>query len=132
MNRHEIKTIRQEALRFLKDIKIIPVEESIKLELPFTSSTGAAMYMFVGKPKNSKKFILLLPAESAGLRAVDSTSSILQKIAATYNVILTQEVVLREETQLPLHQRIRNMTQLLIGIDGIVRLWKVNQNATKS
>lgn len=89
--------------------------------------------MFVGKPKHSNKFLLLIPVESTGILAVDSTLAILQRVAATYGVMLTQEAVLREESQNPLHERISNMTQLLIGIDGIIRLWKVTaSNATKS
>jgi hypothetical protein len=132
MNKHEIQTVKQEAQRFNKDIKISTIEGAVKLELPFTNSKGTALYMFVGKYKNSNKFILLIPVESTGIIAVDSTLAILQKVAATYGVIITPEAVLREESDLSLHKRIRNMTQLLIGVDSIIRLWKVTSNASES
>jgi hypothetical protein len=131
MNKHEIQTIRQEAQRFMKDMNLSIVEDAVKLESSFTNVKGESIYLFISKRRSTKKFTLLIPVESTGLLAVNNTLSILQKVLQTYGLILTQEAVIMEESKLPLHQRIRNMTQALISIDGIIRLWRVTY-ATKS
>ncbi len=124
MNKHELRTIDQEAQRFMKDIKITEVESSAKLELPFTNSSGDNLYIFITKRSKARKFTLLIPVESTGLFATNPTLLLLQPMLKTYNLLLTQEAVIMEESNLPLHQRIRNLTQAVVGIDGVRRLWK--------
>lgn len=136
MNKHEIQTIKQEAQRFTKGIKIIPADESaIKLELPYTNEGGEALYFFVAKRKGAKKFSLLVPVVSVGLVDLPSTLAILQPFLKTYGLLLSQEATIMEESNLPLNVRFKNMAQTVIGIDGICRLWKVQygrQNASES
>lgn len=128
MNKKEIRTVNQEAQRFMKDTKLVLVEEvdSVKLELSFSDPKSQALYLFVAKRKGEKTFSLMLPVESVGMIAVDETLVRLQPLLKTYGLILTQEaVIIEENTKLPLHKRIRNMSQALVAVDGIRRLWKV-------
>lgn len=126
MNKHEEKTVKQESQRFSKDIVITQAgAHSLKLELPFMSVDLKPLYFFVSKRKDSKKFSLLIPVESTGLVAVNDTLARLQPMLETYGLLLSQEAVIMEESHISLHKRISNMTQALIAIDGIRRLWKV-------
>lgn len=131
MDKHDLRTIIQESKRFLKDIKVTKEENVYKLELPFVDLKGKPLYFFINKHNETKKFMLMMPVESAGILATQSSLAILQKVAATFTVMLTQDAVLVENTKLSLHIRIQNMTHLLLAIDGIKRLWKVTY-ATES
>lgn len=125
MNKHEVKTVKQEAQRFSKDVTVIAADEgALKLELPFLNVELRPLYFFAAKRKGSKKFSLLIPVESTGLLAVNSTLVRLQPILKTYGLLISQEAVIMEESNLPLNKRISNFSQALIAIDGIRRLWK--------
>lgn len=91
--------------------------------LPFQNQEEKQLYFFITVSK--KRFSLLLPVESAGLIAVKSTLAILQPMLKTYGLILTSEAVIMEVNhKLPLHKRIHNMSQAIINMDGVRRLWK--------
>lgn len=126
MNKHELQTVRQEAQRYSKDAKVELIKdlEAAKISLPYELHGIGSLYFFIAKKKNSKKFMLMLPVESAGLMAVAETMSRLQPLLTTYGLIITAESVILEDSTKPLNQRIRLMTQALLGIDGIRRLWK--------
>lgn len=125
MNNKEIRTIEQEAHRFSKDILVITAGQvGVKLELPFMSAEQTPLYFFVEKRKGAKKFSLMMPVESTGLIAVSSTLVLLQPLFRTYGLLITQDaIIIEEEDHLSLHLRIKNMTQAIISIDGIRRLW---------
>lgn len=137
MNEREIKTVKQEAARFSKDIFVtVAGSTGVKLELPYYNAALSPLYFFVVKRKGAKKFSLLLPVESIGVLPVDGTLSILQELLKTYQVLVSQEADIMEENDYPLHTRIKIMTQALVAIDGIRRLWQVEHdrrtNATES
>lgn len=137
MNKHEIQTIRQESQRFMKDIKLTEVEGSVRLDLSFSDPQSNTLYLFVAKRKGNRSFSLLIPVQSTGILTVQSTLAMLQPLLKTYGLIISQDAVIMEEnTKLSLNKRIRNMTQALIALDGIKRLWKVEfnrrQNASES
>jgi hypothetical protein len=128
MNKHEIQTIRQEAQRFMKDISLVIEDSAIRLVLPFLNSQSEEMYFFVVKRKESKKFSLLIPVQSVGILAIESTLALLQPVLKTYGLLLSQDAVIMEESKLSLHKRIGNVAQALIAIDGVRRLWKVEHD----
>lgn len=137
MNGHEIRTIRQEAERFAKEVKVCDIgeEDSVKIELPYLNEEGEILYFFVAKRKNSKKFIMIMPVLSTGIITIPSTLALLQPLLGTYGLILTQDAVIIEESGLSLNKRFRNMAQAIVSIDGIRRMWKTIQersNAAKS
>lgn len=129
MNKHEISTIRQEAQRFTKGITVVEFDlDSVKLELPYINADKEPLYFFVTKRKGMKKFSLLVPVASVGLYASNNTLSLLQPFLKTYGLLLSQDATIMEESTLPLNQRFRNLAQAIIGIDGIRRLWKVEND----
>lgn len=136
MNRRELQTVRQEAQRFIKDAKIILLDDGVvKIEFPFQNSKEQDIYIFVTKRKKTGKFSLLLPVESAGISNIPSTLALLQPLLKTYGLILSPESVIMEDSNIPLHGRIRNITQAIIGIDCIRRLWQIqygSSNASES
>lgn len=134
MNKKEIRTIDQEAQRFMKDTKLTPTEEDdcVRLDLTFSDPKSQALYLFVSKRKKDKRFTLMIPVQSTGIIAATETLALLQPLLKTYGLILTQQAVITEESiNLPLHKRIRNMSQALVAIDGIRRLWNVAKEAVQ-
>jgi len=126
LNAREKRTIKQEAERFMKGIVIKDAAEpsAVILELPMLDAKKNPIRFFIGKRPKAKKFSLLVPIESVGLLAVNSTLAKIQPVLKTYGLILSQTAVILEENHtLPLHKRIGNITQAIIGIDGLVRLW---------
>ena len=129
MTKKEIRTVKQEAERFMKGIIFFEAEpDGLRLNLPFKDQRDVNIYFYVAKRKGSKKFSLLMPVESTGLQAVNSTLALLQPILKTYGLLLSQTAVIMEESTLSLHVRIQNMAQGLIAVDGIRRVWTVEHN----
>ena len=129
MTKKEIRTVKQEAERFMKGIIFFEAEpDGLRLNLPFKDKRDVNIYFYVAKRKGSKKFSLLMPVESTGLLAANSTLALLQPVLATYGLLLSQTAVIMEESFLSLHIRIRNMAQALIAIDGICRLWQAEND----
>lgn len=124
MNRKEEQTVKQEALRYSKDVCITPAgENGVKVEIPYMNLEQRPIYFFVVKRKDSKRFSLLLPVASAGIHPVNSTLALLQPFLRSYGLLLSQEAVIMEESHHSLHFRIKTFAQALLGIDGIRRLW---------
>lgn len=129
MTKKEIRTVKQEAERFMKGIIFFEAEpDGLRLNLPFKDKRDVNIYFYVAKRKGSKKFSLLMPVESTGLLAVNSTLALLQPVLTTYGLLLSQTAVIMEESSLSLHIRIQNMAQALIAIDGICRLWQAEND----
>jgi len=137
MNKHEIRTVKQEAERFAKGITLIEEKDALKLELPYSSYEGVPLYFYILKRKGDKKFTLAIPVESTGVVKFETTLAILQPVLRTYGLIITQDAIIIEETSIPLNQRLKNMAQAMIGIDSMRRFCKADSerrgtNATES
>ena len=133
MNKHEIRTVKQEAQRFTKGINVTEIDACVlKVELPYTNQTGKNLYFYVTKRKGEKKFSIMTTVDSVGLSTLNSTLTRLQPLLKTYGLILTQDHIILEESVIPLNQRFKNMAQAVIGIDGIRRLWKVEYYSYRS
>lgn len=132
MTSRELKTIKQECERVIGGVTIREVPEqlnAVMVTLPMSSSSGEYIYFFIVKRLKARKFSLILHVESIGISAIDSTLSTLQNILKSYGLLLSQDaVIMEEDTSISLSKRIRAMSQALIGIDGIRRLWKVENN----
>lgn len=132
MNPKEIKTIREAADRFMKHTTVWRVEgvsNSVRVELPFSGVDQKPLYFFIIKRKETRRFSLILHVESIGISSVKDTLAILQGILTTYGLLLSTDAVIMEENiKIPLHQRIANVAQAIIGIDGIRRMWKIEFN----
>lgn len=134
MNKKEVHTIVQEAQRFMKDVSVSPTEEDdcMKVELTFSDPKSHLLYLFVAKRKKDKRFTVMMPVGSTGLLATNQTLSLLQPLLKSYGLILTQDAVIVEENiNLALHKRIRNMSQALVAVDGICRLWNVTKELSE-
>lgn len=145
MNKVELRTIMDAAKRCMgglpTSMAVVPGDGTrekpdfvaVKATLPFRSIGGKDMYFFISKRNSEKRLSLLIPVESTGILAVDSTLAILQDVLKTYNLILTQEaVIMEQEIALPFHKRMGKMAQALIAIDGIRRLWITQQTNLRS
>lgn len=132
MNPKEVKTIREAADRFMKHTTVWRVEgvpNSVRVELPFPGIDQKPLYFFVIKRKDTRRFSLILHTESIGIFSTQDTLARLQAILITYGLLLSEDAVIMEENiKIPLHQRIANVAQAIIGIDGIRRLWKTELN----
>lgn len=128
MNSKELKTIREAASYFMRGTLVQPIEgvsNSARIELPLLSIDKKPLYFFIIKRKDTRRFSLILHVESIGILPVADTLSRLQSILTTYSLLLSQDAIIMEENiKIPLHQRIANVAQAVIAVDGIRRLWK--------
>src|SRR6266404_8471239 len=99
MNRHELQTIKQEAQRFTKGIKITEAAaDALRLELPYVNAESEGLYFFVVKQGGSKKFVLVLPAVSVKIITDGITLSLLQPLLKTYGIQLSQDAIMTERS----------------------------------
>jgi len=136
MNKVETRTIRDAMERFMPDTELRlavvkgngkdrPDFVAVKVLLPMQSVDKEQLYFFVAKRSTERRFSILIPVESVGIRAVSTALVILQDVLRTYNLILTQEaVIMEQDLALPFHKRMTKMAQAVVAIDGIRRLWK--------
>ena len=129
MNKREMRVILQEAARAMPGSTVHEVEgvsNSVRVKTPFVGLDGEFLYFYVFKRAQNNRFSMMLPTESIGILPVITTMAILQKILRTYGLLLSQEAaIIEENVALPLHKRMAIISQALVGIDGIRRLWKV-------
>ena len=127
MNKREIKVIYDAARRFMAECAIgnVPgVLNALRVEMPLLGLDGKPLYFYVAKREN-KRFGLILPTESIGILPVNTTLAMLQNVLRTYNLHLSQEgVIMEDNIAIPLHKRMAAISQAIIAIDGIRRLWK--------
>ena len=125
MNKRDIRVVREAAKRFMADLAVYEVQDiasALKIEIP----NSTPLYFFIIKRAKDGRFSLIIPVESAGLIAVDSTLTRLQPLLKSYNLILSSDrVIMEENIKIPLHERIGIMVRALIALDGVRRLWQV-------
>lgn len=129
MNPKEIKTVKEAAERFMKDIsvEVVPtVSNSVLVQLPLLGLDGLKLHFFIIKRKETRRFSLIFHTTSFNILPITETLEVLQDLLHTYGLLLSQDgIIMEENIKIPLHKRIAVLSQALIGIDSLRRLLQV-------
>lgn len=128
LNTQEVKNVREALPNLLGKPKVTQFKEqgSIRLDLGFVMADGSALSIYAIKRTTKRKISLFSPLKISN---ADSNTTAIQALLKTYGLIVTQELIVAEETDRPLGQRIAALCQGLIAIDALGRGLEVVKSA---
>ena len=95
------------------------------ITLPFTSRTGHPFYIWAFRHAGSRKLQLsdgaLMTKELAKAGTVQLEA--IQLLVNSYGLSLMEDRSVMETSNRPLHKRIASFLQVLVAIDGVLRMW---------
>jgi hypothetical protein len=126
---NEIKQVVQSIERSFKNSIKVTAEDTLgqvyRLDLPFRDRNGAAFRLWAFRLPRSKKIQL-----SDGRELTKSLSNAgplnlqaVQALVGSYGVSLMEDLSLMEISKRPLTQRVTSMLQVMVAVDGVLRMW---------
>ena len=137
MKPNDVKQIRDAFARLSKGVKITEflTSSTIKVETDFTLINGEPVTFYAYMVLPSKKIYFTDAGRmykhliSSGQKIQDG---VVQALVESYGLILLDGNNVVDQSDRPLHDRIANTVQLLIGVDAMLRTWKGYANKIKT